>query len=130
MLTQDDINWMKNNRSELIAGRTESVTLIKPTKVQDPYTNEWVESGEPARIVVQVTWEEVSAVATIKDFVIEYPTGADIRRDNVLVSFDETVDLTDIKHVERQGVLFEFLSINEKGIGMKNRTECVARRVV
>jgi hypothetical protein len=130
MLTNEDIEWMKANRSEIIARRTEPVTLVKTTTETDPYTNEPIETGKPTKLIVQATWEEVSAVATIKDFVIEYPTGVELRRDNVLVAFDASVDVNNYDYLERKGVRYDFLSINEKGIGDINRYECVVRRTV
>ena len=130
MLTNEDIEWMKANRSEVIAERTEPVTLVKISTEKDPYTNEPIETGEPTKLTVQATWEEVSAVATIKDFVIEYPTGVELRRDNVLVAFDASVDVNDYDYLERKGIRYDFLSINEKGIGDINRYECVVRRSV
>lgn len=130
MLTSEDIEWMKANRSEIIARRTEPVTLVKTSTETDPYTNEPIETGETTELTVQATWEEVSAVATIKDFVIEYPTGVELRRDNVLVAFDASIDVNNYDYLERKGIRYDFLSINEKGIGDINRYECVVRRTV
>lgn len=128
MLSQGDIEWIKANRAEMTAGRVEPVILLHTAPGLDPYTKEPVEEG--ATIVeetVNAIWEEYSAVATVKDYTVV--KGVDIRRDTAKVSFDENADLSDVKHVKYQGILYEFLSINEKGLGEINRTETVVRRV-
>lgn len=125
MLTQGDIEFIKATRAEITQNRTETVMLIRNAPTYDPYTNETI--NDFAEVPVEVVWEEYSAVATVKDFTVV--KGVDMRRDTALVSFELTVDLTDVKHIKRQGVLYEFLSINEKGLGEINRTESVVRRV-
>jgi hypothetical protein len=128
MLSQGDIEWIKANRAEMTAGRTEPVILLHTTFALDPYTKEPIEEGtDIVEEIVNAIWEEYSAVATVKDFTIV--KGVDIRRDTAKVSFDENADLSNVKHLKYQGVLYEFLSINEKGLGEINRTETVVRRV-
>jgi hypothetical protein len=128
MLSQGDIEWIKANRADMTAGRTEPVILLRTTPALDPYTKEPVEEGT---IVVEETvnaiWEEYSAVATVKDFTIA--KGVDIRRDTAKVSFKENADLSNVRHIKYKDILYEFLSINEQGLGEINRIETVVRRV-
>lgn len=126
MLTQDDINFIKTNRSEMLQGRTEPVQIIRTTYETDAYTKERTQLVETTE-TVYVVWEEYSAVATVKDYTVV--DGVDFRRDTALVSFDLNEDLLNVKHIVRKGIRFEFLSINEKGIGAVNRIETVVRRV-
>lgn len=128
MLSQGDIEWIKENRAEMTAGRAEPVILLHVTPALDPYTKEPVDEGTTiVEETVNAIWEEYSAVATVKDFTIL--NGVDVRRDTAKVSFEQNTDLSNVKHVKYQGVLYEFLSINEKGLGEINRIEAVVRRV-
>lgn len=127
MLTQDDVNWIKSNRSELVQNRTESITILKPQiGGTDPYTNEPIELA-PLPIVVQAVWKEYSTVSNGDRSVVG---GVELRQDDVKVTFDSSVDLVGVKIVQRDSIDFELIATDEKGIGETNRFECVARRVV
>jgi hypothetical protein len=126
MLTNDDIQWIKANRSELTAGRTELITLVRQsTSDVDPYTGEPITSE--TREIVPAIWKEVSTVSNGDRSVVN---GVELRQDDVLVTFDSDVDLNGVIAIERNGVKFSLVTIDEKGIGAVNRYECVARRVV
>jgi hypothetical protein len=126
MLTNDDIQWIKANRSELTAGRTESVTLVRiSASGVDPYTNEPITSE--TREIVPAVWKEVSTVSNGDRSVVN---GVELRQDDVLVTFDSDVDLTGVTAIERNGVKFSLVTVDEKGIGTVNRYECVVRRVI
>jgi hypothetical protein len=126
MLTNDDIQWIKANRSELTAGRTESVTLVRRSVSNvDPYTNEPITSE--TREIVSAIWKEVSTVANGDRSVVN---GVELRQDDVLVTFDSDVDLNGVTAIERNGVKFSLVTVDEKGIGAVNRYECVVRRVI
>jgi hypothetical protein len=126
VLTNDDINFINANRAELTQGRTESIFLIKPVIIgTDPFTNEPIES-EPEKIPVDVVWKEYSTVSNGDRSVIG---GVELRQDDVKVTFNSSVDLSDINEVERSEAKFTLIAVDEKGIGGLNRYECVARRV-
>jgi hypothetical protein len=126
MLTIDDIQWIKANRSELTAGRTESVTLVRISASGiDPYTNEPITSE--TREIVPAVWKEVSTVANGDRSVVN---GVELRQDDVLVTFDSYVNLSDVQFIERNGVKYSLVTIDEKGLGTVNRYECVVRRVI
>lgn len=125
MLTEHDIEFIKNNRSEITANRTEPITLVHVTKGEtDPYTGE--SSETETREIVQAVWKEYSTVTNGDLTVIG---GVELRQDDVKVTFDSSVDLSDVKVVEREGAEFNIVAIDEKGIGATNRLECVVRRV-
>lgn len=124
MLSQSDIEWIRSNRAEVTESRTELVDLIRTVSGEpDPYT------GEPAdmesRETVSAVWKEYSTVANGDRDVIG---GVELRQDDVKVTFDADVDLSVVEKVERGGVAFTIVAIDEKGIGSRNRLECVARR--
>jgi hypothetical protein len=126
MLTNDDVQWIKANRTELTAGRTESVTLVRQSASGgDPYTNEPITSE--IRETVPAVWKEVSTIANGDRSVVN---GVELRQDDVLVTFDSSVNLTGVQFIERNGVKFSLVTIDEKGIGAVNRYECVVRRVI
>jgi hypothetical protein len=126
MLTSDDLQWIRDNRAEITAGRTEPVTIVITTQTgTDPYTGEPITSTTTA--TVNVVWEEYSTVTNGDRSVV---AGVELRQDDVKVTFDADVDLTGVSKITRQGVEYELIAIDEKGIGAVNRYECVARRVV
>jgi hypothetical protein len=126
MLTNDDIQWIKANRSELTAGRTESIALIRQSvSGTDPYTGEPITSE--TREVVPAIWKEVSTVSNGDRSVVN---GVELRQDDVLVTFDSSVNLTGVQFIERNDVKFSLVTIDEKGLGAVNRYECVVRRVI
>jgi hypothetical protein len=126
MLTNDDIQWIKANRSELTAGRTESVTLVRQSVSEvDPYTNEPITSE--IREVVPAVWKEVSTIANGDRSVVN---GVELRQDDVLVTFDSSVNLTGVQFIERNDVKYSLVTVDEKGLGAVNRYECVVRRVI
>lgn len=126
MLTNDDVNWIKSNRTELIQNRTESIEITHVTEGdKDPYTGE--ATNTETLETVSVIWKEYSTVANGDRSVV---AGVEIRQDDVKVTFDSSVDLSDVKRVVRGGISFELIAIDEKGIGETNRYECVARRVI
>lgn len=124
MLSQSDIDWIKSNRAEVTESRTELVDLIRQVAGEpDPYTGE--ANTSETRETVSAVWKEYSTVANGDRDVIG---GVELRQDDVKVTFDADVDLVGVNAVERQGVAFTIVSIDEKGIGGRNRLECVARR--
>jgi hypothetical protein len=126
MLTSDDLQWIRDNRAEITAGRTEPVTIVITTQTgTDPYTGEPITSITTA--TVNVVWEEYSTVTNGDRSVV---AGVELRQDDVKVTFDADVDLTGVSKITRQGVEYELIAIDEKGIGAVNRYECVARRVI
>lgn len=124
MLSQSDIDWIRANRTEVTESRTELVDLIRTVSgTPDPYTGEVATTD--SRETVSAVWKEYSTVANGDRDVIG---GVELRQDDVKVTFDADVDLTGVNTVERGGVEFTIVAVDEKGIGGRNRLECVARR--
>jgi len=126
MLSKSDVEWIKSNRTEITESRTESIEIIHVTEGgEDPYTGETTTTETPE--TVDVVWKEYSTVANGDRSVV---AGVELQQNDVKVSFNSDVDLSDVTHVIRQGVKYELIAIDEKGIGEINRYECVARQVV
>jgi hypothetical protein len=125
MLSQSDIEFMKNNRSELLQNRTETITVVRAVDGEpDPYTKETTVTEVPE--TVDVVWKEVSTIANGERDVVN---GVELQTGDVQVTFDIAVDLSSVIHVERAGVKYSLVTIDEKGIGAINRRECIARRM-
>lgn len=125
MLTQDDANWIKSNRVEITEGRTETITLVRVVSGgNDTYTGEPISTESSESVVV--VWKEVSTVANGERDVVN---GVELQTGDVQVSFDVGVFLTDVLRLERGSIKYEIVTIDEKGIGVVNRRECIARRL-
>jgi hypothetical protein len=123
MLTEQDIAFIKANRSEILANRTEPVTLVHTIPgAEDPWTGESTVEGFSE--VVDAVWSE-STGKNERD----YFGGIVLLENDVVVSFEPTVNLTDVEHVIRQNKTYELVAIDERGIGEINRYETVARLV-
>lgn len=121
MLTQDDVTWIRANRTEILTSRTESITVWHAVAGgTDPYTNEPI-AGEPVSETTSVVWKPV----TERDLV----DGAELQIGDVKVSFLDTVNLADVERVEKSGIQYELVTIDERGLGGRNRFECVVRQV-
>jgi hypothetical protein len=126
MLTEQDIAFIKSNRSEILANRTEPVKIIHivPGAV-DPWTGEPTGDTESPEIV-EVVWKEYSTVANGDRDVIG---GVELMQNDIKVTIPSTATLGDVERIIRQGVVYSLIAIDEKGLGDPNRYECVARQV-
>lgn len=124
MLTNDDINLMKQFRQELETLRTTPVTLERQTVTgHDPYTK------EPITTVTTVTVD-----AIVKGFTGQVGgeqlivNGVIIQAGDVSITFNAGIDLTGVKALWHEGVKYVLINVLPRGIGATNRFECVARR--
>jgi hypothetical protein len=127
MLTPEDINFIKANRSDITQGRTETVVFV--TEVpggEDPYTGEPL-PGVDSRLSVDVVWKEYSTVANSDRSVVG---GVELQQDDVKMTVESDIDINAVSHVERGGRKFIIISVDERGIGEVNRYECVVRAVI
>ena len=126
MLSETDRQWIKGNRKEIVEGRTDKITLLKTVcDGKDPITGEPIEKQVP--IEVEAIWKDYSTVSNTDRSVIG---GVELQKGDVKITFSIDVDLTDVKQVYKtEGDLYEILTIDEKGLGLLNRSECLARKV-
>jgi len=100
---------MKANRAELVANRTSTIIVkYKDVTERDPFTNEPIGETEVSRTVQSVVTEISSA------------TGA--------IAIDDVADIVGkIDRIEYDGMQYEILAIDKKGIGEINRIEVLGR---
>lgn len=124
MLTNDDLQFIKNNREAIKQLRTDPVTLnVRTVAGEDPYT------GEP-------TYNETQTVvqAIVKGFTGEVGgehllvNGEAIQSGDVSMTFDINVDLNGVTTVVHDGIEYVLVDVTPTGLGDENRYECVARR--
>lgn len=126
MLSRSDIEFIKANRAELTANRTETIiAVVSDEDGTDPFTNEPIVSEAP--ISVDVVWKKIASVANHDRSLVE---GVELRKGDVRVTFDADVDLAKVVKLIRNGVDYVLLTADEKGIGEVNRRECIVRRVI
>ncbi|WP_332606868.1 hypothetical protein [Bacillus spizizenii] len=124
MISPSDIEWMLSNRDDITDGRSEVIQIFRTVEAdKHPITGEPVVEEIPEDCTV--VWKEFSSVAIGERSVLG---GVELRKGDVKVSFPYDVDLTDVTHAVRGGIAFELVTLDEKGIGRKNRTESIARR--
>lgn len=121
ILTTNDVDWIRANRTEILTNRTVEVTvLFNSAGGYDPYTGEPI-AGEPVTETVAVVWKPV----TERDLV----DGTEIRVGDVKVSFMADVNIAEIAHLVKDGIEHVVVTADERGLGVPNRYECVVRRV-
>lgn len=127
MLTQADIEFMRQTRSEITANRTSKINVkYSDVTERDPFTGEPVGETEVTRQVDAVITEISTGVDRYLDGGIEVQTG-DL---NVSISIDLIADIADkITAILYDGKDYEILAIDKKGIGVDNRYEIIARLI-
>lgn len=129
MLTEADIEFMKQTRAEITANRTHDITVCYAGEVAyDPITNEPIGEVHGERIVASVV-TEISSTASanserglINGIIIE--TGDIWFSVNIDLIEDIVGKITSVKYDE---VDYEVLAKDKKGIGKRNRIEFLGR---
>ncbi len=123
MLTDNDLDFIRNNRADVIQNRTEPVTLTHESGGNgDPY---FPEEPTTSTEVVYVVWSEQTGSDEIK-----YVNGVEVREDDAVVSFDLSVTLSDVTNVKRNATDYKIVAYDGVGIGGATRYEALVRRVV
>ncbi|AVP37423.1 hypothetical protein [Staphylococcus felis] len=132
MLTEEDLQYIKSNRAELIANRTQYVEITMTSHgVENPFTGELT--------LTQVT-KEVSSVVTDRTSRVAAERriydGGEIIEGDVWFSidvdeFEHDEDPRTITKLLHDDILYEVVSHDPKGIGeMTTRWEFVGKRVI
>lgn len=134
MLTDKDIENMKQWRKEVTHKRTRTITLMVVSKTEHPLTGEEIISEAPFEVESVVT-ERSSRTASELNF----QDGALIREGDLWFSVDldelatvpltTTSDFDSIKHVLDEGRNYRVTAWDRKGIGQTNRIEFVGKVV-
>ena len=127
MLTNDDINLIKQLRNELECLRTVPVTLVRLVENgQDPYTKEPI-----TETITEVVNALVKPLTTDKDLneriLID---GVETIKEGLRIKFSSDVNLDGVDHVYINGNKYKLISSTQRGIGTVNRYECIVRRVI
>jgi len=130
MLTQDDITLiMATRRNEVVTNRQSPIIIIyRDGGSTDPITGEIVEPND-----VQLTAMSVVTEIASQRMIDRYlDNGIVVQKGDIWFSVDINVVgavLDKIYQVEYDGIYFEVLSRDKKGLGAINRVEFVGRRL-
>lgn len=130
MLTDKDIQLIKETRKQIMRNRTEMITVFFEVEnpERDPYTGEIIGDTEYDK-EVEVRWTESSQATKPKGFQRELDDGIEIVSGDALVTFPYDTDVYKIRRIERKGVEFKVTNVDERGLGEPNRYECAVKRV-
>ncbi|MBO1582716.1 hypothetical protein [Bacillus sp. XF8] len=124
MLTEKDIEQIRANRELIEQNRRESIVLWrKGTTEKDPITGEEIH-GEDMQEAAQVVWKKFTLEDNVKF------AGTDVKEGEALVTFRLDTDLNNVEYLERKGIKYVIMLIDERGLGGINRREVVVKRVV
>lgn len=134
MLTNEDIENIKQWRKEVTHNRTQPITLKTVSVTEHPLTGELIETEAPHEVDSVVT-ERSSRTASELDF----QDGALIREGDLWFSVDidelaeipltTTDDFDSVKHVIDDDREYRITAWDRKGIGETNRIEFVGKVV-
>lgn len=128
MLTDADIEFMKETRNEVVEKRRRNIDVIYIETQKDEYTGEPIGNTEVSREVLSVVTEGLSTAGQTITRKLEggilYEEG-DIR---FSVDNDLIEDIADkITQARYDGKEYEILAKDKKGIGIRNRYELLGR---
>ncbi|MGF1433263.1 MULTISPECIES: hypothetical protein [Bacillus cereus group] len=124
MLTEKDIEQIRANRELIEQNRREPIILWRKGDVEeDPITGEVI-GGVPLSETVQVVWKKFTLEDNVKF------AGTDVKEGEALVTFRLDIDLNDVENLERNGIKYVIMLVDERGLGGINRREVVVQRVI
>ncbi|PFY95249.1 hypothetical protein [Bacillus wiedmannii] len=124
MLTEKDIEQIRTNRELIEQNRRESIVLWrKGTTEEDPITGEKI-PGEDIQEMVQVVWKKFTLEDKAKFL------GTDVKEGEALVTFHLDIKLNDVNYLEKNGIKYVIMMMDERGLGGVNRREVVVKRVI
>jgi hypothetical protein len=129
LLTPEDIEFMRQTRSEVVSNRQSPITLVYEDGGEiDPITEEVVD-GEPKQKPTFGVVTEISSQVKIDRYL---ENGVEVEKGDIWFSV-ELEELTGIYQkitgVTYDGNTYEVISKDKKGIGQRNRAEFVGRLI-
>lgn len=129
MLSQDDIQFMKDTRKEVTQNRRRAITITYRTEgARNPITGV-VESGEATKEVQAVVTDRTSRVAAER----RLRDGAEIVEGDIWFSIDidelDGIDPETIVYALHNDDNYSVVAEDPKGIGEYNRHEFVGKKV-
>lgn len=133
MLTQQDIKFIAANRKQITTGRTTPITLLYLIdQGVDEWTGEPIET-EPLEVAVEAVVTEVASTASGSPDVVIIQSIAEDRSDiQVSISMDQLEGFENDRpsRLVYKNELYTIQAIDREGIGIMNRLELNARKVV
>ncbi|PEL95834.1 hypothetical protein CN604_24990 [Bacillus wiedmannii] len=124
MLNEKDIEQIRANRELIEQNRREPITLWrKGISEEDPITGEVI-GGESTKETAQVVWKKFTLEDNVKF------AGTDVKEGEALVTFRLDIDLNNVECLERNGIRYVIMLVDERGLGGVNRREVVVKRVI
>jgi hypothetical protein len=129
LLTPEDIEFMRQTRSEVVVNRQSPITLIYEDGGEvDPITEEVISGESQDKPTVGVV-TEISSQVKIDRYL---ENGVEVEKGDIWfsVAIEELTDIYEkITGVTYNGKSFEVVSKDKKGIGDRNRAEFVGRLI-
>lgn len=127
MLSESDIEFMRESQDEMYALRQRPISVIYLEVIKDEFTGEIISEKEVTRevqaVITEITIRSKDGARYIENG-IEYEQG-DIKIDVKLDYIDGISDK--LVRAEFDGKKYELLGGDRKGIGKRNRIEYVGR---
>lgn len=127
MVTPEDIEFMKQTRAEIVAGRQSAITLIYVDGgAKDPITGELITPTEVS-VLANAVVIEISSQVKIDRYL---ESGIAVEKGDIWFSVDIDAIASFYEQLERvnyDGKDYEILSKDKKGIGQRNRAEFLGR---
>jgi hypothetical protein len=127
LLTPEDIEFMRQTRSEVVANRQSPITLIFEDGGEvDPITEEVIDGESQEKPTVGVV-TEISSQVKIDRYL---ENGIEVEKGDIWfsVKLEELTGIYEkITGVIYEGKTYEVISKDKKGIGQRNRAEFVGR---
>lgn len=127
MLTKGDIEWMSDVQDEVYYNREQAIYVIYTIHTHDSFTGEIIGSIDDEREVGAVVTELSIRKGDGERYIesgLEYEAGDakfDIKRESIQ-------DISDvISRIRYEGIEYEILGDDRKGIGKRNRYEILGR---
>ncbi|MBC2037871.1 hypothetical protein [Listeria marthii] len=122
MITNDDIEFMKLARAEILAGREFEVELLK-----EPVSELDVDTGERLNILHESVFVKAH-VTEISGKQIQVEGGVLTTEGDIKVDIN-IEDWTPVKFFNYAGRKFRVIGANENGIGQRNRIEVLGELI-
>ncbi len=130
MISEEDIDFMREAQDEIYALRQRSISVIYLEKVYDDFTGELLEeienTFEVQAVITEISIRSKDGSRYIENG-IEYEQG-DLKIDIKLEYIEEIYDK--LVRAEFDGKKYELIGGDRKGIGKRNRIEFIGREIV
>lgn len=130
MLTDADIEFMRQTRKEVVSNRQRDITLIWDVDgEEDPWTGEPIGPSTDSKVVKSVVTEITSMAVADRQII----NGADVMEGDLWFSVDiENVlgiddAISSVRHDDKD---YTVIAKDKKGIGVRNRVEFLGRRTI